>query len=128
MSVTGQVGHAIRIAQMEGMHTQLPEEVLGEATVARCRNLWWSLYTMDRHFSPSIGLPMTTKDSDITTLINPPSSNSRNIIFNLQVRITRMLSFITGGKFCLNCPCVLTPNIFIVKQYIKRRKRGLGNS
>ncbi|KAJ5439990.1 uncharacterized protein N7458_010988 [Penicillium daleae] len=88
------VGHAIRIAQLEGMHTQLPEEVLGAATVARCRNLWWSLYTMDRHFSPSLGLPMTTKDSEITTLISSPSSSPQDLAFSLQVRITRMHSFI----------------------------------
>jgi hypothetical protein len=84
------------------MHTQLPEEVLGAATVARCRNLWWSLYTMDRHFSPSLGLPMTTKDSEITTLISSSSSNPdpKDLAFSLQVRITRMHSFIIGSKFC----------------------------
>ncbi|KAH8691419.1 fungal-specific transcription factor domain-containing protein [Talaromyces proteolyticus] len=85
------VGHAIRIAQMEGMHTQLPEEVLGPATVARCRNLWWSLYIMDRHFSPSLGLPMTTKDSDITTLINPPNSSPRDLTFSLQTQLGTFL-------------------------------------
>lgn len=79
------------------MHTQLPEEVLGAATVARCRNLWWSLYTMDRHFSPSLGLPMTTKDSEITTLISSSSSNPRDLAFSLQVRITRMRSFIISS-------------------------------
>ncbi|BCS23913.1 Zn(II)2Cys6 transcription factor [Aspergillus puulaauensis] len=90
------VGHAIRIAQLEGMHTQLPEEVLGATTVARCRNLWWSLYILDRHFSPSLGLPVTLQDSDITTLINPLASNLQNMTFSLQVRITRMFSFIIG--------------------------------
>ncbi|KAJ5161977.1 hypothetical protein N7492_007369 [Penicillium capsulatum] len=92
--LTHKVGHAIRTAQMEGMHTQLPDEALGTSTVAPCRNLWWSLYTMDRHISPSLGLPMTTKDSDITTLINPSTSGPRDLTFNLQVRITRMFSFI----------------------------------
>ncbi|KAF3386956.1 hypothetical protein F1880_001157 [Penicillium rolfsii] len=95
------VCHAIRIAQLEGMHTQLPEEVLGAATVARCRNLWWSLYIMDRHFSPSIGLPMTTKDSEITTLISSSSSNPdpKDLAFSLQVRITRMHSFIIDSIY-----------------------------
>ncbi|CAG7935882.1 unnamed protein product [Penicillium salamii] len=88
------LGHAIRIAQMEGMHTQLPEDALGAVTVARCQNIWWSLYTMDRQFSPSVGLPMTTKDNDITTLISLPTSRPRDLTFNLQVRLTRMLSFI----------------------------------
>lgn len=83
---------------MEGMHTQLPEEVLGAETVARCRNLWWTLYIMDRHFSSSLGLPMTTKDSDITTLVNTGNSDPRDLTFSLQVRLTRMLSFIIDGK------------------------------
>ncbi|KAL5361712.1 fungal-specific transcription factor domain-containing protein [Aspergillus floccosus] len=88
------VGHAIRIAQLEGLHTQLPEEELGAATVARCRNLWWTLYIMDRHVSSSLGLPMTTQDSDITTLVNTPSASLHDIIFSLQIRLTQMLSYI----------------------------------
>ena len=92
------MGHAIRIAQLEGLHTQLPEEVLGAETVARCRNLWWTLYIMDQHFSSSIGLPMTTKDSDITALANATSSDPGDITFSLQVRLTRMLSLILDGK------------------------------
>ncbi|KAE8378157.1 fungal-specific transcription factor domain-containing protein [Aspergillus bertholletiae] len=88
------VGHAVRIAHMEGLHTQLPEQELGTATVARCRNLWWTLYIMDRHVSSSLGLPMTTKDSDISTLINTPSMDFHDIAFSLQVRLSQMLSFI----------------------------------
>lgn len=83
---------------MEGLHTQLPEEDLGAATVARCRNLWWTLYTLDRQLSSSLGLPMTTQDSDITTLVNVPDSDPGNLTFGLQVRLTRMLTFIIDGK------------------------------
>jgi hypothetical protein len=120
-----QVGHAIRIAQMEGMHTQLPEDVLGSSTVVRCRNIWWSLYIMDRQFSPSLGLPMTTQDSDISTLINPQVSDPRDVTFSLQVRITRMLSFIISGKSCLNYHAFSTSNMLNIKRSIKRRKRSL---
>ncbi|KAE8370188.1 Zn(II)2Cys6 transcription factor [Aspergillus caelatus] len=89
------VGQAIRIAQLEGLHTELPEEELGAATVTRCRNLWWTLYIMDRHLSSSLGLPMTTQDSDITTLIDPPSTCSqRDVTLSLQVRLSHLLSSI----------------------------------
>ncbi|KAK2761328.1 hypothetical protein FQN54_001850 [Arachnomyces sp. PD_36] len=95
VEVMALVGHAIRIAQLEGLHTQLPEEELGEATVTRCRNLWWTLYIMDRHFSSSLGLPMTTQDSDITTLIDPPSTCSqRDATASLEVRLSHLLSSI----------------------------------
>jgi hypothetical protein len=98
------ITHAIRIAQLEGMHTQLPEEVLGVATVARCRNLWWSLYIIDHHFSPSLGLPITTRDRDITALTNTGKnldSGNRDLIFDLQIRLTRMLSSIMSCKSCV---------------------------
>ncbi|OJJ35927.1 hypothetical protein ASPWEDRAFT_532510 [Aspergillus wentii DTO 134E9] len=89
------VGQAIRIAQLEGLHTQLPEEELGPEVLMRCRNLWWTLYIMDRHFSSSLGLPMTTHDSDITTLVDPPSACSQqDATLSLQVRLSQLLSSI----------------------------------
>ncbi|OAQ92981.1 Zn(II)2Cys6 transcription factor [Purpureocillium lilacinum] len=89
------VGQAIRIAQLEGLHTQLPEDELGVDIVMRCRNLWWTLYVMDRHFSSSLGLPMSTQDSDITALVNiPGTSSQQDSLLGLQVRLSRLLSFI----------------------------------
>lgn len=41
---------------------------------------------------------MTTRDSDISTLINGPSLNHQELTFSLQVRLSRMLSFILGGE------------------------------
>ncbi len=61
---------------MEGMHTPLPENELGVETVTCCRDLWWTLYIMDRHFSASMGVPMSLQDSDITTPVNPPTQGS----------------------------------------------------
>ncbi|RAK73129.1 Zn(II)2Cys6 transcription factor [Aspergillus fijiensis CBS 313.89] len=89
------LGQAIRIAQLEGLHTQLPEEEIGLQTVERCRNLWWTLYIMDRHFSCSLGIPMLTRDSDITTVLDSPSACSqRDATLCLQVRLSHLLSFI----------------------------------
>lgn len=45
---------------------------------------------------------MCTQDSDITTLVNMPSMNSRDIIFSLEVGLSRMLSFILSSKFQLH--------------------------
>ncbi|RDK45493.1 hypothetical protein M752DRAFT_324424 [Aspergillus phoenicis ATCC 13157] len=72
------IGHAIRIAQMDGMHTQLPEDELGAETVARSRDLWWTLYVLDRHISSSVGASMTLQDSDITTLLDPPGTTTQS--------------------------------------------------
>ncbi|RAL11793.1 Zn(II)2Cys6 transcription factor [Aspergillus homomorphus CBS 101889] len=88
------VGQAIRLAQLEGLHTQLPEQELGHATVARCRNLWWTLYILDRQISSSLGLPMTVQDFDITTLVEISGPTPQDPTLSLQVRLSQMMSSI----------------------------------
>ncbi|GAA82994.1 Zn(II)2Cys6 transcription factor [Aspergillus luchuensis IFO 4308] len=89
---------AIRIAQLEGLHTELPEQELGAAAVDRCRNLWWTLYIMDRHFSSSLGIPMIVHDSDVTALIDSPTQScQRNAMLSLRVKLSRLLSTILGN-------------------------------
>ncbi|KAL4757014.1 transcription factor domain-containing protein [Aspergillus foveolatus] len=89
------IGQAIRIAQLDGLHTELPEHELGVETVTRCRNLWWTLYVMDRHVSSSLGLPMTTHDSDITTLLKPADAGSlRDATLSLHVKLSYLHSSI----------------------------------
>ncbi|KAL2860050.1 hypothetical protein BJX68DRAFT_275503 [Aspergillus pseudodeflectus] len=94
------IGHAIRIAEMDGMHTQLPEDELGAETVARCRNLWWTLYVLDQHFSTSVGASMTPKDSDITALLDPPATSSQSdATLGLLVRLSHLLSYILSSIY-----------------------------
>ncbi|KAJ5334559.1 hypothetical protein N7452_006962 [Penicillium brevicompactum] len=88
------LGQAMRIAQYEGLHTQLSEEQLGTDVVARCRNLWWTLYIMDRHFSYSVGLPMSAQDSDISTPIEPCTASHRDVALSLQAKLSHLLSSI----------------------------------
>ncbi|CAG8060872.1 unnamed protein product [Penicillium salamii] len=96
------LGQAMRIAQYEGLHTQLSEEQLGTDVVARCRNLWWTLYIMDRHFSYSVGLPMSAQDSDITTPIEPCTTSHRDVALSLQVKLSHLLSTILTSESCLS--------------------------
>ncbi|KAJ5337834.1 hypothetical protein N7452_004562 [Penicillium brevicompactum] len=96
------IGQAIRIAQLDGLHTELPEHELGVETVSRCRNLWWTLYVMDRHVSSSLGLPMTTQDSDITTTLNPAPAGSRpDATLSLHVKLSYLFSSILTCKMSL---------------------------
>ncbi|KAL4920415.1 hypothetical protein BDW62DRAFT_208935 [Aspergillus aurantiobrunneus] len=78
------IGQAIRIAQLDGLHTELSEDELG-----------WTLYVMDRHVSSSLGLPMTTQDSDITTPLKPASAGSRrDATLSLHVKLSYLFSSI----------------------------------
>lgn len=84
---------------MEGLHTQLPEDEIGAETVTWCRDLWWTLYIMDRHFSASVGLPMSVHDSEITTPINPPDHGSHaDSLRSLQVKLSHLMSMILRSR------------------------------
>lgn len=99
MLLGAQLGQALRIAQFEGIHTMLPEEELGLETVTRCRNLWWTLYIMDRHFSTSLGLPTTTADCEITVPVSSLSTDSQDdSTLSLQVKLSHLLSVIVTSK------------------------------
>ena len=82
------------------MHTQLPEHELGPKMAAYARDLWWTLYSMDRHFSSSVGLPMSVQDSDITTPVNPPGTGSAvDTARSLQVNLSHLMSVILTSVF-----------------------------
>ncbi|KAL4895512.1 Zn(II)2Cys6 transcription factor [Aspergillus ambiguus] len=90
------VGQAVRIAQLEGLHTRLPEEDLGPKIVARCESIWWTLYILDHQVSFSLGLPTITQDCVISTLISAPCESPQAVVFNLQVKLSQMLSSIVA--------------------------------
>ncbi|OJJ42129.1 hypothetical protein ASPZODRAFT_20775 [Penicilliopsis zonata CBS 506.65] len=94
------VVQAIRIAQLDGLHTELPEDELGVKTVNRCQNLWWTLYVMDRHISSSLGLPMTIQDSDITTVLNPAPAGGRSSRRDATFRLHVKLSYLFTSILC----------------------------
>lgn len=82
------------------MHTNLPEHEVGTKLATYARDLWWTLYIMDRHFSSSVGLPMTVQDSDITTLVNPPGTGTAvDSARSLQVNLSHLMSVILTSKF-----------------------------
>ncbi|GAP93113.1 putative Zn 2Cys6 transcription factor [Rosellinia necatrix] len=94
------LGHAMRIAQLEGLHTELPQAELGEETVIRCRNTWWTLYIMDRHFSSSLGLPMMVSDDDISVPIPPAmESSSENSTLSLQIKLAQAHTLILKSLY-----------------------------
>ncbi|KAJ5355331.1 uncharacterized protein N7496_012543 [Penicillium cataractarum] len=117
------VGQAIRIAQLDGLHTELPEDELGIQTVARCRNLWWTLYVMDRHISSSLGLPFMTQDSDITTALKPGIPGSRHdTTLSLHVKLSYLFSTILTSDE----KCVLVATRPLLLSVLKERLDRLG--
>lgn len=84
---------------IEGLHTNLPEEQLGKGTVYQCRNLWWTLYIMDRRFSSTLGIPLIVQDHDIAFVPTPLSSASpEDATLCLQVKLWQLMSLILSSK------------------------------
>lgn len=86
---------AVRIAQMDGIHTQLPGDELGDETVNRCRNLWGTLCIMDQYCTSSLGLTPSTADCDI--LAQAPSLQ-QDTILSLQTKLSQLLAVILTSR------------------------------
>ncbi|KAH6658848.1 Zn(II)2Cys6 transcription factor [Plectosphaerella plurivora] len=85
------VGQALRIAQLEGIHTQLPEDELGRETVQRCRSLWCTIWIMDRHISTSLGLSMSTADCDFSGITGEPAiEKEEDTVLILQAKLSQL--------------------------------------
>lgn len=68
--------------------------------MAYCRDLWWTLYILDRRISCSVGLPMSIQDSDITMPVNPTYPESQDdSARSLQVKLSHLLSVILTSEY-----------------------------
>ncbi|CAN9160651.1 unnamed protein product [Alternaria alternata] len=85
------IGQAMRISMIQGMHTDMPVENLGEPLVQRCRRIWWTVYILDRQMTSLMGLPQSIQDDDISC--QPPDfvgSAQRAAALNMQIRLARI--------------------------------------
>lgn len=84
-----QIGQAMRVAQIHGLHTDHQVEEMGEHLVQRFKKLWWTLYSTDRRFSAMIGLAHSLYDQDITSPL--PNTSSFDEPFVLSVRLSQQI-------------------------------------
>ena len=94
------IGQALRIALEEGMHTNMQDQGLDETHVQRCRNVWWTVYILDRQMSSLMGVPLAVRDEDITASL-PTFSGSvqKTFALELNVKLSRIISLILNSKF-----------------------------
>ncbi|PKX89235.1 putative C6 transcription factor [Aspergillus novofumigatus IBT 16806] len=87
------IGHAMRMALVEGLHRALPVEQLGQKRVERCTKIWWTVYILDRKFSSLIGSPTSVNDEDVTTVLwDPKSCSQETAALSLHVKITQVIT------------------------------------
>ncbi|RHZ66765.1 putative C6 transcription factor [Aspergillus thermomutatus] len=97
------IGHAMRMALVEGLHRALPVEQLGQKRVERCTKIWWTVYILDRKFSALIGSPNSVNDGDVTTVLwDPKSCSQETAALSLHVKITQVITRVLNTVYSAN--------------------------
>lgn len=81
------------------MHTDLPAAQIGVKFAERCRNLWWTIYILDRTLSSAVGAPVSVQDAQISQPLGSPTYLSpKDAILVLHVKLCRVVSSVLNGK------------------------------
>ncbi|KAF2174009.1 hypothetical protein M409DRAFT_62193 [Zasmidium cellare ATCC 36951] len=84
------IGQASRLAVEQGMHTDMRSLHLEEHVVERCREVWWTVYILDRHMTSLQGVPITLSDDDITAVLPKFAGSTRkSLALSLHVKLSR---------------------------------------
>lgn len=81
----------MRMALTYGLHRERPIEWPQGNSPERCRNLWWTVYVLDRNFSSSMGVPTSIRDEDITTSL-PTCTLPHSAALHYNARLSQILA------------------------------------
>ncbi|KNG82690.1 Zn(II)2Cys6 transcription factor [Aspergillus nomiae NRRL 13137] len=94
------IGQAARIAQAQGMHTNMSAEHLGDAIVQRCRRIWWTIYILDRQMTSLMGLPQSIRDDQLHhQLPYFPGSPQKAIALSMQIKVCQIMDEISSSVY-----------------------------
>ncbi|KAJ5005160.1 putative transcriptional regulatory protein [Colletotrichum sp. SAR 10_66] len=89
------IGQAIRMALGEGMHTDMPTQVLGEAYVERCRRIWYTAHILDREMTSLFGLPPSIHDDYVQCQLPTYSGSSqRTAALRMRIKLSEVIGSI----------------------------------
>ncbi|KAJ5400087.1 hypothetical protein N7465_010576 [Penicillium sp. CMV-2018d] len=87
------IGQALRIALGFGLHRERPPNQSQYDSTERCRNLWWTVYILERNFTTSMGLPICLQDHDITaSLPNTQSDIRKGVAISFLVKSSKIVA------------------------------------
>lgn len=107
-SSTPQIGQAIRLSHVEGIHRQIDDDAdaINAAFATRCNSLWWTVYILDKEMSSSQGVFTSLAEEDITAAL--PSERSSSLDAKaLSLRIH--LAKVRGSTYTCIPHLLLTP-------------------
>jgi len=73
---------------------------LSDATIQRCRKIWWTAYVLDRQMSSLMGLPTSVRDEDISAPLPVfTDSPQKTITLDLHVKLSRVIADILNSTY-----------------------------
>ncbi|KAH6893130.1 fungal-specific transcription factor domain-containing protein [Thelonectria olida] len=90
------VGQAVRMAHNQGLHHDSQPEAVGYHLVHRSRCIWWTVYTLDRRFSSSMGVPNSVRDEEMTTTFPSLQDDVMTTALKIHVKIGRLLGHVAS--------------------------------
>lgn len=81
------------------MHTNMQAQDMDKGHIQRCRNVWWTVYILDRNMSSTLGVPLAIRDEEISAAL-PTFSGSpqKGLALELNVKLSRIISQILNSK------------------------------
>lgn len=102
-----QIGQAMRMALIEGLHRPLPIE-LEPRLADRWTNIWWTVYILDNKFSASVGIPSSVRDETVAArLWDPMRCDKEKIGISLHVKVTQVISRVLSCMICFGGNMIL---------------------
>ncbi|RMD41182.1 hypothetical protein DV735_g3961, partial [Chaetothyriales sp. CBS 134920] len=112
------IGQALRKSLEQGMHTPMSHHGWSRSAVQRCRNLWWTVYILDRQMSSLMGVPLAVRDEDISApLPEFPNHSQRAIGLELHVKLSSLIAEILNT--------VYSNEASLAKNFISNTKQAL---
>lgn len=94
-----QLGIALRISLSQGLHRDMSGDSHSESEAVRRRNLWWTLYVLDRKFSSLMGAPSSIQDGDIAvSLIMPRQVPQKANSLEVHVKLSCLIAKVLNSK------------------------------
>lgn len=100
-----QIGQALRLCYVEGIHLHIPDDVISSEFSLRCKKVFWVTYVLDRELSSLMGAIMPVAEENITAFIAPDRQTSiLDKALMLRVRISRLIATTcTSKEICCCC-------------------------
>lgn len=98
LTAKSQIGQAVRTALFQGMHTEMPAQIISSPRVERARKIWWTVYRLDRELSSLMGLPIQLADENITAHYPSFDTPEQSTAFRLHIKMCRCIASVIGSE------------------------------